>query len=325
MKMKKKAARKMLVSALSGALALIWLFMLGGCARRDTVSDPAVPSVNTAPVGSPGAETAGRKDGERFEAVIQIEGMEETVLYEHVRNDALGFEMDYDCERFERQSGSDCERFVSHYDDPAHPENYLEVRSNPRDAEAVAAAVSAALSNDYEIYREDQFPLELAGGCIRIDASNGKGGAGTPDLLAMVYIIPADDGCRIATAHYSFESAEGFGRRFRCFMDSFRTCSGQREQRLTDEQAAAAIRQYCGIRDPELKITAETGEYPVYWDVSSSTDHEIVVVFRSYTGAQVRYHIDPVSGETQAAEFVPGITAEEQPTGERLNAWDYLF
>ena len=35
-----------------------------------------------------------------------------------------------------------------------------------------------------------------------------------PDLLQMVYIIPAPDGCRVATAHYSIESAEGFGRRF---------------------------------------------------------------------------------------------------------------
>ena len=53
--------------------------------------------------------------------------------------------------------------------------------------------------------------------------------------------------------------------------------------------------------------------------------NEIVVLFRSYTGAQIRYYIDPVSGETTVTEFVPGVTDEEQRTDESLNAWDYLF
>ena len=63
--------------------------------------------------------------------------------------------------------------------------------------------------------------LDHAGSCIRIDASAAKGGKVMPDLLQMVYIIPAEDGCRIATAHYSIESAEGFGKRFRNMMDTF--------------------------------------------------------------------------------------------------------
>ena len=45
-----------------------------------------------------------RADGERYDAVITIEGMEETVHYEHIVNTALGFEMDYDYERFLRHS-----------------------------------------------------------------------------------------------------------------------------------------------------------------------------------------------------------------------------
>ena len=39
-----------------------------------------------------------------------------------------------------------------------------------------------------------------------------------PDQLQMVYIIPAADGCRIATTHYYIVGAEGFGRRFACIM-----------------------------------------------------------------------------------------------------------
>ena len=81
-----------------------------------------------------------RQDGERFEAVIVLEGMEETIRYEHVRNDMIGIEIDYDYEAFERRSESDCERFISRYDDPDEPLNYFEVTYSAQDADAVAAA-----------------------------------------------------------------------------------------------------------------------------------------------------------------------------------------
>ena len=59
-------------------------------------------------------------------------------------------------------------------------------------------------------------------------------------------------------------------------------------------------------------------------EVSSSDESRIVVLFRSYTGAQIRYYIDPLSGETYVTESVPGITAGEERTDESLNAWDYI-
>ena len=43
-----------------------------------------------------------RQVGERFEGTIILEGMDETVKYEHIRNDTLGFERDYDYENFGR-------------------------------------------------------------------------------------------------------------------------------------------------------------------------------------------------------------------------------
>ena len=54
--------------------------------------------------------------------------------------------------------------------------------------------------------------LDRAGVCERIDASATKDNR-TPDMIEAVYIIPAGDGCLVAAAHYSFESAEGYGRR----------------------------------------------------------------------------------------------------------------
>ena len=175
-------------------------------------------AVTTEPAESPEIETdtvidTTRKVGERFEDTITIEGMEETVQYEHLRNDAIGIEMDYDYEKFVRRSEPDRECFISIYDDAENPENYLEVTYSDEDADTASASISETLSNDYEINVEP-YTLYIAGECTRIDASEEKGGGKMPDKLQMVYIVPAEDGCRIITAHYNIEDAEGFGRRF---------------------------------------------------------------------------------------------------------------
>ena len=96
-------------------------------------------------------------------------------------------------------------------------------------------------------------------------------------------------------------------------------------KKLSDEQALAAIRQYCFVSNPDLESIVNAGDQQVYWDIQSSTDTEIVVLFRSYTGALIRYYIDSVSGETYVTEFVPGITSEEQRTEESFNAKDFLL
>ncbi len=313
------------------AAILLMTTVFSGCGKKDTASVPSVSvsensSVSQSSESEPNTTEAvsGRQDGERFEEVIILEGMEETVSYEHVRNDTLGFEMDFDYELFDRNSGALSESFVSKYDIPDHPENYLTVTYDPQDAGTVAAAVSSTLSNTYDIIRDDSFKLESGSSCIRIDASNGKGNTGTPDLLQMVYIIPAPDGCRIARAHYSFESAEGFGRRFNYFMNTFSVIASSGEKRITDEAALSAVKNFCCLNDPSLSDIINGGEYPVYWDISSSDDSEIVVVFRSYTGALIRYYIDPVTGAAYVTEFVPGITPEEERTDETLNIWDHL-
>ncbi len=159
------------------------------------------------------ASASGRQDGERFEDTIILEGMEETVHYEHIVNSALGFEMDYDYESFTRRSEPGRECFISVYDDQNAPENYLEVTYSAKDAESAAAAISEDLSKEYELYQET-YMFDHAGEGIRIDASAEPGGKYMPEQLQAVYIIPAGDGCRIATAHYAIVGSEGFGRRF---------------------------------------------------------------------------------------------------------------
>ena len=290
-----------------------------------TVTDQAsVQDTQSAPVSTEApVAVSGRQDGERFETVIMLEGMEETVRYEHVKNDAFGFEMDYDYESLLRRSDGERECFISLWDDPEHPENYLEVRSDTGNAELVAEVIIANLSNEYEVNSEYR-DLDHAGRCIYLEASVIKGTNQMPDQLQAVYIIPAPDGCRVATAHYSIEAAEGFGHRFAYMVNTMTVMERAEEHTLTDEQALAAIRQYCLSSNPDLEGIVNAGEYPVYWEIASSDANEIVVLYRSYTGTLVRYYIARATGETYVTEFVSGITPEEQRTEEHLNVWDYM-
>ena len=96
------------------------------------------------------------------------------------------------------------------------------------------------------------------------------------------------------------------------------------QEKLTDDQALEAIRDYCISGNPDLEKMVNEGEYPTYWEVVSSDDKEIVVLYRSYTAALTRYYIDRESGETYVTEQVPGIIDEEQRTDETLNVYDLI-
>lgn len=98
---------------------------------------------------------------------------------------------------------------------------------------------------------------------------------------------------------------------------------GSESDALTDEQALEAVKNYCFSKNPDLKNKVDSGEYNIYWDVAASNADKIVVLFRSYTSAQIRYYIDPISGETYVTELVPGIIDEEQRTEESFNIRDY--
>lgn len=232
-------------------LASLLMLMLSSCgSAQDTTTVPAEPIVNEAPASdaepvtvpisessftqdetgtAPASEafddqfetgtapevepyaTSGRQEGERYEGTIMMEGIEETVKYEHIKSPAIGIEMDYDYESFTRQSGPASETFISIYDNAASPENYLEVIYSDENADSAAASIAQSLSQSYNI-NQSTLMLNKAGSCYHIDASADKNNQ-TPNHLQSVYVIPLSNGCVIATAHYSFEAAEGFGRR----------------------------------------------------------------------------------------------------------------
>ncbi len=158
--------------------------------------------------------------GEHFEGTVTLEETEQTVHYEAIRNDALGFEMGYDYENFVRHSEADCERFISAWDNPDNPEIYLEITHSSDDAETTAASIAETLSAQYNVSRWE-YTLDRAGDCIDLRGEVDKEGQMSIWELQMVYIIPADDGCFVAWEHYTQESAEGCGARFRSMMHTF--------------------------------------------------------------------------------------------------------
>lgn len=100
--------------------------------------------------------------------------------------------------------------------------------------------------------------------------------------------------------------------------------AAKQQEKLTDDQVLAAIQNYCYAGNPELEDMVNAGETPIYWEVTSSSESEVVVLFRSYTGALIRYYVDPTSGETYVTEFVSGVMTEEQRTDETFNVREYL-
>ena len=97
------------------------------------------------------------------------------------------------------------------------------------------------------------------------------------------------------------------------------------EKPISDDMAKAAVMNYCFDTNAGLQDMVNSGDYTIYWEVEHSDEEQIVVLYRSYTAAEVRFYIDRVSGETYITEFVQGITEEEQKTGETLNIKGYIF
>lgn len=276
---------------------------------------------------------AGRRDGERFEETIMLEGMEETVRYEHVRCGAVGFGMDFDYELFERRSEPDRELFVSTYDDPEDPQNYLEVTFSAGDADSVSASVCEAISDEYEFSTEPDM-LERAGSCIRIDASRSKDG-GMPDLLQTVYIIPADRGCIVAAAHFTLESAEGFGVRMRGMMDTLAVIDRHEEghEEGLEEGRPAGMWQTAsmgyevdGTMQPEYYVQFTDTEiiYGHMKDGSFVPDHSDTIIsaeetaagglkIRAESASGVQYTYQTSEGDMNVLEYYETWQEEEFP------------
>ena len=294
-------------------------------AEPETTEAAAPAESETTEAAAPAEPEAAvsRQDGERFEAIFSFQGMDETLGYEHLINTDLGLEMDYPYDHFVRYSEAECERFVSTWDDQSDPENYMTVERRIGSAELNNDAVCAVLSNDYDI---TSFPFELDCGvtATQIEASVIKGTNNMADQITLVYIIPASDGCIVATAHCSTTDSEAICKNFSNMVRSMIVLDTGIVKVVSDDMALSAVKYYYYSNNPEMEAAEKDEEHPVRWEITSSDEKQILVVFTSYTGAELRYYVDRASGETYVTEFVPGVTAEEQRTEESFNVWDYI-
>ena len=195
------------------ALTVAALLALAGCGDVPAAENSSPAAEDEEIVVIEGETESGRQDGERFEAVILLEGMEETVHYEHIRSESIGFEMDYDYEMLERRSDAEGECFVPYTEGAEDPWNYFELRYDTGNANLVADALKASLSGSYDTVTEEEFSMEAAGDCVLVQASGAKAGVEPSGSLQRVYVIPTGEGCIVATVHCTYESAEGFGAR----------------------------------------------------------------------------------------------------------------
>ena len=96
------------------------------------------------------------------------------------------------------------------------------------------------------------------------------------------------------------------------------------ETTISDELALSTIRYYCYENNPDLESIVNDGEHQVSWEIASSSEQEIVILYTSYTGAEIRYYIDRATGDTYSTAFVSGVMTEEERTDESFNLLDYV-
>ena len=99
--------------------------------------------------------------------------------------------------------------------------------------------------------------------------------------------------------------------------------NSQSSKELDRDQTLAAIVRFCREQNPDLNNMSQD-EYSFYWELTSETEQEYVVTYRSYTGSFTYFHVNKATGEVTTMEYVPGITDGEVPGAEEFQIWDYI-
>lgn len=99
--------------------------------------------------------------------------------------------------------------------------------------------------------------------------------------------------------------------------------NSQTSKELDGDQTLAAIERFCREQNPDLNNMSQD-EYSFYWELTSETEQEYVVTYRSYTGSFTYFHVNKATGEVTTMEYVSGITDGEVPGAEEFQIWDYI-
>jgi hypothetical protein len=89
---------------------------------------------------------------------------------------------------------------------------------------------------------------------------------------------------------------------------------------ITEETAYEGVYNYC--RSAYDWSIAEENPDIMYLEMGEETETEYQVIFRSYTGTFVYFHVDKSSGTARLTECVPSLGIEEDAGS--IDLYDYL-
>ena len=103
-----------------------------------------------------------------------------------------------------------------------------------------------------------------------------------------------------------------------CSCGSRDTNSSQSE--ITADMAFEGVNNYCH-KEYDWSVAKDNPDI-MYVQMGEETDSAYQVVFRSYTGAFVHFHVNKTDGTTRIVEKVPNLNVEED--AGVINLFDYL-
>lgn len=92
---------------------------------------------------------------------------------------------------------------------------------------------------------------------------------------------------------------------------------------LTDELALTGFTNYLYHKVKNLQDILDERKYPCTWGISSSNERQILIMYKSHTGALYRYHIDRKTGKTYATRYYVE-TNSYRKIKESFNVRDYV-
>ena len=96
--------------------------------------------------------------------------------------------------------------------------------------------------------------------------------------------------------------------------------AGASKTHITEETAYEGVSNYC--RSAYDWSIAEDNPDIMCLEMGEETESEYQVIFRSYTGTFVYFHVDKSSGTTRLTEYVPNLGIEED--AGTIELYDYL-
>ena len=198
---------------LAGAMALCGFGLIAFAGRCGRTGDTGAEN-ETGTVQGPPALPGWTDDGYMYEAVIEVEGMEETVWYANYRSDK-GYAMAYDVERFAPEQYAEYDLFAKLYN-PSYLADFIWIsRVYNADEGAAEAKRNALIDAGYSASGISQTRVG-SGGYLAKCFSARQG-----EVIARHFFVDAGNGYFTIVVTYTQQTAEGYGTRMLQMLNTF--------------------------------------------------------------------------------------------------------